>query len=176
MSKVSKRYAKALFSLASEEKKLDKVADDLLDIKNLIEKNDQFRAFLLNPLVSSSKQLEVVKSLFDGKINQLSLNFLFLLSEKKRLGLLAEILQKFDELLLLHRNQVMAEVVSASTLAENQLSAIKNNIEKMTSKKVLINSKKDKSLIGGFTVKIEDIIIDNSIRYQLEKLKEKLIS
>jgi len=44
----------------------------------------------------------------------------------------------------------------------------------MTQKSVLLETTEDESLIGGFTVKIEDIIIDNSVRYQLVKLKEKL--
>lgn len=176
MSRVSKRYAKALFSLAIDEKKLDAVADDFVSINNLVASNPDFVRFISNPLITSAKQLEIVKSLFSNKIKDLTLNFLYLLSEKKRLNLLPEILQKFDELILVHRNQVRADLISAEALDRNQLKLIQANIEQITKKSVLLNTHQDKSLIGGFTVKIEDIIIDNSIRYQLSKLKEKLIS
>ncbi|MCB0283259.1 MAG: ATP synthase F1 subunit delta [Calditrichaeota bacterium] len=176
MSRVSKRYAKALFSLAIEEKKLDSVADDLNVINDLTKSNQDFVGFISNPLITSGKQLEVVKSLFSNKLNDLTLNFLCLLSEKRRLNLLPEILQKFDVLILVYRNQVRADIISADTLDKEQLKQIQDNIELLTKKSVLLNTRQDKTLIGGFTVKIEDIIIDNSIRYQLSKLKEKLIS
>jgi F-type H+-transporting ATPase subunit delta len=176
LSRVSIRYAKALFSLALDNNKLDAVNEDFTSIKKLAESNVEFQNFISNPLISSAKQLEVVKNLFAGKIEDITLDFLYLLSEKKRLNLLPEILQKFDELILAHRNQVIAEVISADVLDDKQLKSIQDNIEHMTNKSVLLNTRQDKSLIGGFMVRIEDIIIDNSIRYQLSKLKEKLIS
>ena len=176
MSRISIRYAKALFSQAQDEKKLDIVAEDLAELKKLLETSVDFNAFVQNPLISGIKKSEILKSLFSGKFNPLTMNFLFLLSSKKRVDVLDQILIKFDELLLKYRNQVVVELNSPSILDEEQLNAIKANIEEMTNKSVVLETKKDASLIGGFTVKIEDFIIDNSVRYQLAKLKEKLIS
>ncbi|NOG46526.1 MAG: ATP synthase F1 subunit delta [Calditrichaeota bacterium] len=176
MSRISIRYAKALFSLAQDEKKLDTVANDLAELKELFNSNVQFKTFVLNPLLSGTKKTEVFKNLFSGKLDPLTMNFLFLLSSKKRVDVLDQILLKFDELLLSHKNQIVAEVTSPISLDDGQLDSIKSNIENITQKSVLIEAKEDSSLIGGFTVKIEDVIIDNSVRYQLSKLKEKLIS
>lgn len=176
MSRISIRYAKALFSLAQDQKKLDKVADDLSDLKGLLGSSDDFNKFVLNPLISGNKKAEILKSLFSGKLDPLTLDFLYLLSNKKRVNVLDEILLKFDALLLKHRNQIVAELTSPSALDDKQLDLIKTNIETMTQKSVLLETKEDASLIGGFTVKIDDIVIDNSVRYQLFKLKEKLIS
>lgn len=176
MSRISIRYAKALFSLAQDQKKLDKVADDLSDLKGLLGSSDDFNKFVLNPLISGNKKAEILKSLFSGKLDPLTLDFLYLLSNKKRVNVLDEILLKFDALLLKHRNQIVAELTSPLALDDKQLDLIKTNIETMTQKSVLLETKEDASLIGGFTVKIDDIVIDNSVRYQLFKLKEKLIS
>lgn len=176
MSRISIRYAKALFSLAQDQKKLDKVADDLSDLKGLLGSSDDFNKFVINPLISGNKKAEILKSLFSGKLDPLTLDFLYLLSNKKRVNVLDEILLKFDALLLKHRNQIVAELTSPSALDGKQLDLIKTNIETMTKKSVLLETKEDASLIGGFTVKIDDIVIDNSVRYQLFKLKEKLIS
>lgn len=52
---------------------------------------------------------------------------------------------------------------------------IKKNVEKMTGKSIVFDKRLDPSIIGGFIVKVEDIIIDNSIRFQLNKLRERLI-
>ena len=176
MSRISIRYAKALFSLAQDEKKLDIVANDLSNIKGLIETSVDFNTFLLNPLISGNKKAEVLNSMFAEKVDPLTLNFLNLLSSKKRVNVLDQILIRFEELLLKHRNQIVAELISTASLDSDQLDSIKANIEAITQKSVLLETKEDASLIGGFTVKIDDIIIDNSVRYQLTKLKEKLIS
>ena len=176
MSRVSVRYARALFSLAGEVKKLDTIAVDLAELRKLSESNKDFSAFLVNPLLSSSKQAEVIRELFSGKVDILTYNFLELLCKKKRMNQLSEILDAFDNLLLKKRNQVYAEVTSAAVLDDQQLDAIKANLESMTDKSVILNTKKDSALIGGFKVLIDGVIIDNSVQYQLFKLKEKLVS
>jgi len=176
LSRVSIRYAKALFSLAQEEKKLDTVADDLDGIKSLLANSSDFISFIANPLLSSSKQSEVVGELFSGNVDKLTMDFLELICKKKRLNQLVEIILAFDSLLLDQRNQVHAEVTSASALDDQQMEAIRSNLEAMTQKSVLLNTKKDSGLIGGFKVLIDGVIIDNSVKYQLSKLKEKLVS
>ena len=120
MSRVSIRYAKALFSLALEEKKLDIIANDLKEIEKLIEVNDQFRNFISSPLISSVKHIELVKNIFSGKVDALTINFLELISKKKRFNQLPEILIAFNELLLQHHNQLYAEITSAVALDNQQ--------------------------------------------------------
>lgn len=176
MSRVSIRYAKALFSLALEEKKLDRIANDLKEIETLIEVNNQFSNFISSPLISSVKHIELVKNIFPGKVDVLTINFLELISKKKRFNRLPGILIAFNELLLRHHNQLHAEITSAVPLDDQQLDAIKSNLEAMTSKSIILNTKEDKKLIGGFKVMVEGLIIDNSVQYQLWKLKEKLVS
>jgi len=176
LSRVSIRYAKALFSLAQDEKKLDTLAVNLDEIGDVLNSNTEFGNFVVNPLISAQKKTEVVKAVFEGKVDSLTLTFLYLLCTKKRLSLLREILSRFNELLMKHRNQVHAELVVAKQLDDQQVDIIRTNIESLTQKSVVMDTKEDASLIGGFKIKIEDIIIDNSIRNQLGKLREKLIA
>jgi len=176
LSRVSVRYARALFSLADEEKKLETIAADMGELKKLVESSTDFSDFILNPLLSSSKQSAVIREFFTGKVDTRTFDFLQLLCKKKRLNQLPEILDAFDSLLLKKRNQVHAEVTSAVALDDQQMDAIKANLESMTDKSVILNSKKDSALIGGFKVLIDGVIIDNSVQYQLFKLKEKLVS
>ena len=176
MSRVSIRYAKAIFSLALEENKLDEVTRDLESIKSLMRENKDFNSFVINPLISRSQQVTIVKDLFVGKVQDLTSNFLQLICKKKRLNQLTEILNRFKELLMAHKNQVFAEVTSSDELDSAQLGEIKSNLESMTEKNILLSTRKDESLIGGFTVQVAGVIIDNSVQNQLIKLKEKLIS
>jgi F-type H+-transporting ATPase subunit delta len=176
LSRVSVRYARALFSLADEEKKLEAIAVDMGELKKLVEGDTDFGDFILNPLLSSSKQADVIRELFTGKVDPITFDFLQLLCKKKRLNQLSEIVDAYNGLMLKKRNQVHAEVTSAVALDDQQMDAIKANLESMTDKSVILNTKKDSALIGGFKVLIDGVIIDNSVQYQLFKLKEKLVS
>jgi len=176
LSRVAKRYAKAWFSLALENKKLEKAADDAAMLAGLIRKQDEFRTFLHNPLVTPGKRKQLLSDLFSEKVDGLTFDFLNMVSQKKRLNVLEEIVGQFSSLVRQHNNQIVAEVRSAAVLEDSQLDAIRQKIEGMTGKKAIIHTAQDKSLIGGFLIKIEDRIIDNSIRYQLEKLREQMVA
>lgn len=176
MSRVSKRYAKALFALAKEEQSLDNVAKDLNRIQRLLKENNDFGNFIVNPIVGSVKQTQLINNVFQGQLSTLTMNFLYLLCEKKRLSILPEVIIQFTEILRMYKNEILTEVISAAILEEGQLSAITKNVEQMTNKKVVLETRQDSSLLGGFLVKIDDFIIDNSVRNQLYKLREKMVS
>ncbi len=176
MNRVSKRYAKALFELAKEQNKLDKIDSDFLELKKLVDTHDEFNNFITNPLISKSLRYQAVKQLFEAKLDDLTYRFLLLINEKNRISLLAEMIERFNSLLLSHRNQVEGEVVSAVELSGLQIGSIQNNIEDLIGKTVILKQRLDADVLGGFVVKVQDIIIDNSVRYQLSKLREKLLA
>ncbi|MEJ2054375.1 MAG: ATP synthase F1 subunit delta [Calditrichaceae bacterium] len=174
MSRVAKRYSKALFQLGKEEQKLEQLENDLKQIKELLDKSENFRVFITNPLVDNNEKANIMSELFKGKLSLSGYNFLQLLARKKRSSILPAIIEEFHRMLLEHRSIIEGDLVSVVDLNENQEKQIRENIEKMTGKSVFFKKYHDPSLIGGFIVKIEDVIIDNSIRFQLNKLRERL--
>jgi len=176
LSRVAKRYAKALFALAREEKLLDKVEADMNQISVLHQENEDFGTVLSNPLINEKVKLSILNDMFKGKVETLTLNFLALLAEKKRIAFLVQVVEEFRAMMLEFANKVEGELISARTLSEEQTSRIRKNVEAMTGKVVLLTEKVDKSVLGGFVVRVEDWVLDNSIRYQLSKLREKLIA
>ncbi|MGD9898379.1 MAG: ATP synthase F1 subunit delta [Calditrichaceae bacterium] len=176
MNRVSKRYAKALFELAKEQNKLEKIDADFLELKKLVDTNDEFNNFIANPLISKSVKYQIVKQLFESKLDDLTYRFLLLVNEKNRISLLPEMIERFNVLLLNHRNQVEGEVVSVVELSGLQIGNIQSNIEDLIGKTVILKQRLDPDVLGGFVVKVQDIIIDNSVRYQLIKLREKLLA
>ena len=175
MSRVAKRYAKALFQLGVEENKLEQLENDLEQIENLFKESEDFRLFIANPLISEIEKAKIQAELFKDKLSNIGYNFLQLLTAKKRSSILPDIIEQFHLLLLQYRNILRGELVSVVDLSDAQVEKIKDNVEKMTGKTVIFDKCLDPSIIGGFIVKIEDIIIDNSIRFQLNKLRERLI-
>ena len=175
MSRVAKRYAKALFQLGVEEKKLEQLENDFAQMENLLKESDDFSLFIANPLISESEKAKILAKLFKSKLSDSGYNFLQLLTSKKRSSFLPDCIEQFRLLLDEHRNILKGELISVVDLSDTQMAKIKENVEKMTGKSVVFDKRLDPSIIGGFIVKVEDIIIDNSIRFQLNKLRERLI-
>jgi len=176
LSRVAKRYAKALFSLANDEKLLDVVESDFGQIDILLQQSADFSSLLSNPLISDKEKVLLVKEIFAGKTDKLTFNFLNLLAEKKRMAIISDVLKEFKALMLEYTNKVEGELISAVKLSEAQVAEIRRKINGITGKTVLLKEKVDASILGGFVVKVEDWILDNSIRYQLSKLRERLIA
>jgi F-type H+-transporting ATPase subunit delta len=176
LSRVAKRYAKALFGLAKDQGKLDKVETDFNELDKLIDKSSEFGAFLLNPLISGSDKSMMLKDLFKGKVDDLTFNFIQLINEKKRSSLLPDVILQFKSMMLEYNNQVEGELISAVELSKNQVNQIQQNIETATGKSVILKQRIETDVIGGFVLKIQDRVFDNSIRCQLNKLREKFIA
>ncbi len=175
MSRVAIRYSKALFEFALEKGQLSEIEKDLSSIKEIIKKTEEFQKFLLNPLTPAKSKTDLLKKTFKDSISPLSMNFLILTSSKKRSEFIEEIIARFEVLALDHNNILSVQVYSAVSLNPDQTEAIKNRLEKKTGKEVQLVEIIEKSLIGGFIVKIRDSVIDYSLKRQLERLKEKMI-
>ena len=176
MSKVAKRYAKAIFELAVENDVLEDTEKELLQIEDSIKSSSELDGFLINPLISHLKKTEIIEELFKDKVSALTYRFLILVAKKGRLSKLTEIIEYFKKSVLAYRNQVKGELVSAVSLSGEQISQIRKIIENMTGKIVLLKEKIDADIIGGFIVRVEDKLIDMSVRNNLEELKKKLVA
>ncbi len=175
MSRVAIRYSKALFDTALQKNKLDVVLSDLRNIESLAKQDKQFYQLLQNPLIQANRKLKIITELFQGHVDDLSLHFLSLVTQKKRLDFLLDIIRRFAARIDDHNGIMNGELISATRVAPELIEDIKEKIEALTGKKIRLESKIDDHLIGGFVIKIRDTVIDLSVNGQLEKLRNKLV-
>jgi len=171
--RVAKRYARALFELACEND-LERVTADIQTLQAVFSENPDLTKVLGNPLYSSVQKEKILYDLFEHKLSDLTLRFISLLAQKRRLAEMPEILSAFGVLLMKHKNQVSGELISVVPFTENQIGQLKNSVEKLTGKNLIINQVVDSSLIGGFIIRIDDVVVDSSIRTQLEKIRQRM--
>ncbi len=174
-SRVAKRYAIALFEGAKEQQLLETVEEQLKVLDTTYEEVEAFRQLIDSPVISNEEKLKVADQLFAKKLHPFVLNFLKLLIRKNREMLLPGIVDYFNELLDEHRGILRGVVYTVVPMTDEQLNALNERLNAMTGKTVVLTQQVDASLIGGFVVQIKDMVIDNSIRHQLEKLKERLV-
>ena len=105
-----------------------------------------------------------------GHVQDKTVNFLKVLGEAKRLSLLPTICSEYRRLLAEKNSSSEIEVTSAYELSKEQMASVNERLEKRYVKNIVVRSKVDPALIGGFSVKCGDEVIDLSIKGRLDKL------
>jgi F-type H+-transporting ATPase subunit delta len=174
-SKVSKRYAKALLSIGQEDGRFEQYGKELNEFAAFCRENEEFWQAASNrvfPVEDRKKVLEAV--LRQSGFAEVVKNFLYLLLDKDRISALEEIALHYEKLTDDISNIARAEVVSPRPLKEDALKRLEEVLGKATSKKIKMDVREDETLIGGIIVKIGDLVLDGSVKAQLEGLKESL--
>ncbi len=175
-SRVSRRYALALFQAAQEKKKLKPVEADVHMLQMAYHQSPEFRQLIDSPVISNRVKFDSIAAIFKTRLNSLTLSFLRLLVEKNREAELPDIISEFSRLLDDFRGVVRGEVISAVPMQSDQLAKLKQKLDSETGKNVVLKAKQDASLLGGFMVRLDDQVIDLSLRNQLQKMHQRLIS
>lgn len=172
---ISNRYANALLGLAGDKGQTEGVSSDMELVFNTLTSSRELRVMLSSPVIIQNKKSAILTEIFSGKISSESLDFLLFLVQKDRADLLYDIIKRFLELVDEQRGVTSAKVVSASELTDEQKDKILQKLEGFTGKKIKATFSTDENLLGGFTVRLKDTVIDASLKHQLVKLKSELL-
>ncbi len=174
-TRVTRRYAKALFELAEEQKLLPEVEHDLISIKRISESSEEFGLILESPVIDVAEKKAVFARLFKDSVHPVTYRFLELLIEKNREDLLPVIIDRFLNLLDEARGIVRGQLFTAYPFTEQQLTALTRRLNKITGKEVVLHQSVKPELLGGFVIQMNDTVIDTSLKNQLNKLRERLV-
>jgi F-type H+-transporting ATPase subunit delta len=172
-SALSRRYARALFSLGQEDGSFEKYGQELAVFANFCDDNEEFGKVIANPIFSIDDRKKVLQVVLKkSNFSIIVQNFLNLLLDKDRMGAINEIEVVYGELTDEASDIARAEIRTAKPLTDKAREKIEKSLQAMTSKKIRSDVKEDKDLIGGVVVQIGDLVLDGSIKAQLEGLKE----
>ena len=171
-SKASRRYAKALLDFAIEQNKVEKVLNDMTLIHDTIEQSKELRFFLRNPVIKAEQKESVLEALFKKSISEESWGFLTLLVEKARLDILFGATVAFKQAYQKYAGILEIEVMYAEEPTDKQISSIKSHLESKTGKTIIIHKIKTPELMGGLVVKMNDTVIDCSVKFKLQQLEQ----
>jgi len=172
---IAARYAQGYFLVARDEGALEAARDVLHAFCNATAGEPDMLRYWANPTVETSEKCEMIERILDSSGVQGSLaKFLRLLVSKGRYSLIPYISTRFDILCRRSLKESTASVISAKTIAEEQLIEIKQVLEDKTDKKITLETELDPSLIGGVIVKMGDIVFDGSIKGRLERLQMQM--
>ena len=174
-SKVSKRYAKALLSLGQEDGNFEKYGRDLQDFSEFCEDHKEVPGVIANQIFPVEDRRKILQTLLEkSTYSDVVKNFLNLLLNKNRIGIIHQITDHYERLMDDISNIARAEIVTPRPLREDVQNKLEKALGGLTSKTIKTEVKEDHSLIGGIVVKIGDLVLDGSVKTQLEGLNESL--
>jgi len=174
-SKISRRYAKALLSLGQEDGQYELYGQNLNEFADFCSANKEFFQIISSQIFSLEDRQKILEAVLEkSSFTELLKNFLRLLLDKSRMRAVRQIAEYYTVLTDEISNITRAQIVTAKPLKKDALERLEKALEEMTSKDVRAEVKEDESLIGGVVVRIGDLVLDGSVRAQLEGLKESL--
>jgi F-type H+-transporting ATPase subunit delta len=168
-------YAQALLDLANEANQADSIAQELRAIRQIIDTNDEFAQVLADPAIGGQERGELMNKLFAGRASDLMMKFLGLVNEKDRLGELAGIAGAYDDLIERQHGNIVVDVTVAHKLSDDQLENVRRTISETLKRNAVVQQFVDDSIIGGVVLRVQDQLIDGSVRAQLSAMRRKIL-
>jgi len=174
-SGVARRYARAVFDIARDERDFDGWLRDLRTIRDVL-RGSNLSALLDNPGVSFEDKRQIIEDTSLGRLETTRRNFVLLLVENRRTALIDGIVSAYGAELNAARGIVIANVTTAVPLDAEETETVRRRLENITGQTVVATLTVDPTLIGGFVARIGDRLIDASVVGRLSALRANLMA
>lgn len=172
---LDRRYALALYEVAEEKGKVQQYLEDLREICNLIDTNKDFYEVIKHPQISTKRKKRTFINIFKGHIDEELLSFLLILIEKDRILFIKEKLREMEKIDLERKNTIKGIVKTTVPLTEKEFNKLVSELEKKYNKHVILEQVIDNSILGGIYLRINNDVIDGTIKSKLEELQDLML-
>lgn len=172
---VNSTYGDALFDLAVEEQQVDSILEELTALVQVLDENQELLQLLVHPEVLKEDKLKMIQNIFQGKVSDAVMGTLLIVVKNDRSSELPNICNYVIGKMKEYKNIGIASVTSAMELTEEQKSKIEKRLVATTKYETMeMHFAVDASIIGGLIIRIEDRVVDSSIKRQLERMSTAL--
>ena len=176
---VSKTYGEALYEVAMEsgEDKAVALMEEINSIIDILKENPKFDELMKHPGVSKQEKLAIVDEVFQGKVSDELAGLFKVVVSKERYGELSAIFAYFIDRVKALRKIGVAYVTTAVELSGDQKQAVRKRLlETAGYREMELHYSVDSSIIGGMIIRINDRVVDSSIRTRLDDLTKQLLA
>jgi len=172
---IAEPYAEAMMSVAQAHNLTEKFGEDARALIGLIESSQDLKNLLGDPVISPEKKKSILQQIVGDQVHPYVINFLQLIVDKRRTFFLEAICEKYLSLLRDLNQTVLAQVISAVELSEEQKQVVRERVKALSNAhEVELDTKIDPDLIGGVIVKVGSQVVDASLRGQLRRISLRL--
>jgi len=170
---VARPYAVAIWRHADAAGKAD-LWSDMLQLMADIVGDETMAAIVADPRVGTDRLSQLMLDICGGRINDSAESLIKLLVENGKLSLMPEIATVFAALKSEAGGAVDATLQTAYPVNAKFEQAIAAAMQKKLNREVNFTTEEDKSLLGGVIVRVGDMVIDASVKGQIESLANDL--
>ncbi len=172
VSALAERYATALFEIADERRALDAVANDLRQLRAMLATSADLVRLVRSPILSRLDQARAVGAIAQrAELSPLVRDFLAVVARNRRLFAVPAMIEAYLAILAARRGEVTAEVVAAQPLTEAQLALLGEQLRRTVGRRVTVDARVDKRLIGGIIVRVGSRMVDASVESKLRRMQ-----
>jgi ATP synthase F1 delta subunit len=171
---VATTYGSALFEAARDLDKTDAIGEELAGVDGIFRDEPGFFDLLRNPGIDGAGKKNALRSVLEGRVSKELLNFLFILTDKRRIGSFHEIVKAYQTLVNADLGVSVGTVYSAVPLSEDRRRRLEEETGRLLGRNVRLDNLTDGDVIGGVKIFIDGKLIDASVRKSLDALKERL--
>jgi F-type H+-transporting ATPase subunit delta len=171
---VARRYAAGIFQLAQEENAIDTWRAELAKLDELLQ-DDVLVAAFKNPAVGVRRRMELAQ-LLKPELRPETENLLRLLVEHYRTSEMHRIRGEFERLADEASGIVHAAVTTAIDLDKEDRQRFEQALARKVGRKVTVEFSTDPAIVGGAAIQIGDHLVDGTVRTQLARLRQELLS
>ncbi len=168
----SRPYAEAAYKIATEGESTNEWKSNLLLLSEVL-KDGKVKAIIASPKVTDKNSLDFLLE-FLPSCDNLFKNFLITLIENKKIYFIDQISYLFNDMILNEKNITVAEVETAYTLDSDQKAKLSKMLETQFKKQIKIKEEINKNLLAGIKIKVNNQVIDYSIKNKINSMREKL--
>ncbi len=170
-------YAEALLDVAEERELSEQVGEELNGlVGDMFKATPEIKAALANPVVKGSAKKPVLEAAFRGKVSDLLADFINVLNNKNRLGLLEQVAPAYRDLLDERAKRFRVRVTSAVPLTAEQTERLRQTLGHAYGREPIIETHVDEALLGGLVVQIGDDLFDSSVRTRVDNIRNQLLA
>lgn len=148
--------------------------NDILLIEGVVSESKDLVLMLASPIIKGDQKEKVLDAIFAGKIGEEASAFMRTVVQKGREAHLRAIVTACAEMIRKQKNIQSAEVITAVPMDDETRAQVKATLSKLHDGAVELKETQDQSIIGGFVLRVDDRMIDASVRRQLQTVRRRL--
>lgn len=171
---VDMTYGSALMEAARDTGKEDEILKQGLGVIGLMKEEPDLHAFMNYPGISAEEKKDVIKKIFEGKICDELLNFMFILVDKRRTGNFERIMKVYKNLVEREEGYSYGTIYSVINLSDDKMAEFEAQTSKLLQTKVKLENEIDPKLIAGVKILVEGKIIDASYKKKFDEMANQM--
>jgi F-type H+-transporting ATPase subunit delta len=172
---LARRYSRALVKIGQETQTMQEIGKELAKFVEIFPREKELQEALTGPVLKRDVKDEIITNICKQLgMSDLMTSFLRLLNEKGRMEYLERIAIAYQDMADQAQAVARAQVTAADALTEEQTEQVRDTLARISGKQVIMELQQDPGIIGGLVIRMEGLLLDGSIKRQLDKIREQM--